>query len=376
MERVTLEPRKDWREKVEAVGMAYHTIDGETYWDESACYLFQSNEIDRLEEATAELHALCLQAVEWVIEKDLFSRLRIPIALAELAVRSWRSGEPSLLGRFDLAYDGHNPPKLLEYNADTPTSLLEASVVQWFWLQEVFPQADQFNSIHEKLIETWRELFPPGNTPIYFSCVADAPEDQGNLEYLMDTALQARLPVRFIGIEDIGYDRAGGRFCDLDNEPIDTLFKLYPWEWLAQEEFGLHLQRSGLRLIEPAWKIILSNKGILPLLWEFFPGHPLLLEAHFDEGCMKGDYVSKPFFSREGENVQIHRAQNPLAIPGSYGDNGCIYQRHTSLPNFQGNFPVIGSWVISGAPAGIGVREDSLEITTNESRFIPHLFRE
>lgn len=376
MERVVLKPRADWRKKVEAVGMSYHTIDGETYWDESACYLFQADEIDRLEEATAELHALCLQAVEQVIEKDLFSLLRIPVVLAELAVHSWRSDEASLLGRFDLAYDGLNPPKLLEYNADTPTSLLEASVVQWFWLQEVFPQADQFNSIHEKLIETWRDNFPSGSHPIHFSCVADAPEDQGNLEYLMDTAVQAKLPVRFIGIENIGFDGTAQCFCDLDNEPIGTLFKLYPWEWLAQEEFGRYLQRSGLRLIEPAWKIILSNKGILPLLWEFFPGHPLLLEAHFDETKMEGVYVSKPFFSREGENVQIHRAGNSLSIPGSYGGNGCIYQRYAPLPNFAGNFPVIGSWVIGGAPAGIGIREDSLEITTNESRFIPHLFQE
>jgi glutathionylspermidine synthase len=36
-----------------------------------------------------------------------------------------------LYGRFDLAYRGDGPPKLLEYNADTPTALFEAAVVQW-----------------------------------------------------------------------------------------------------------------------------------------------------------------------------------------------------------------------------------------------------
>ena len=50
-------------------------------------------------------------------------------------------------------YDGKAPPRLLEYNADTPTALLEASVAQWFWLQDCFPTADQFNSIHERLID-------------------------------------------------------------------------------------------------------------------------------------------------------------------------------------------------------------------------------
>ncbi len=53
-----------------------------------------------------------------------------------------------------------------------------------------------------------------------------------------------------------------------------------------------------------AWKAVLSNKGILPLLWERHPNHPNLLPAFFDDdpaaepsakpGC------AKPLFSREG----------------------------------------------------------------------------
>lgn len=73
-------------------------------------------------------------------------------------VWSWNEEPPAIYGRFDLAYDGIHPPKLLEYNADTPTALLEASVVQWYWLQDVFPKDDQFNSIHEHLVAKWKEL--------------------------------------------------------------------------------------------------------------------------------------------------------------------------------------------------------------------------
>lgn len=132
MQRIAVEPRHDWQERVESVGMLYHTIDGAPYWDESACYRFTRSEIDTLDMATAELHSLCLQAVEEVIRRDLFSRLCIPKPFAAKIIDSWEADEPTLYGRFDLAWDGSGAPKMFEYNADTPTSLLEASVVQWF----------------------------------------------------------------------------------------------------------------------------------------------------------------------------------------------------------------------------------------------------
>ena len=42
-------------------------------------------------------------------------------------------------------------------------------------------------------------------------------------------------------------------------------------------------QGSKVQLIEPPWKAILSNKGVLPLLWQRHEGHPNLLPAFFDD---------------------------------------------------------------------------------------------
>ena len=133
---------------------------------------------------------------------------------------------------------------------------------------------------------------------------------------------------------------------------------------------------SPLRVIEPAWKMILSNKGILPVLWGMFPGHPNLLEAAFDDHHLGGDYVRKPLLSREGENILVRRNGEWMGTSGTYGEEGYVYQRYAALPEFSGNYPVIGSWVIGGESAGIGIREDRSEITTNGSRFIPHYFQE
>lgn len=355
--------------------MKYHTIAGEKYWDESACYSFTPSEIDILEAATEELHRLSLEAVEHVIRNDLFECLQIPRQFVPYIIRSWEAREPSIYGRFDLAYNGTGEPKLLEYNADTPTSLLEASVVQWFWLQDLFPQADQFNSIHEKLIHAWGQ-WPFKHYPTHFACSEESDEDLGNLEYLMDTALQAGVDVRHIFIEEIGRDAANGHFVDLEENPIQNLFKLYPWEWMAREEFGEYLIDTSMRILEPPWKMILSNKGLLPILWELFEGHPNLLPASFSREVISGDFVRKPIYSREGNNIILFTDGQTIETPGSYGTEGWVYQAYTPLPVFDGNHAVIGSWVIGGHSAGIGIREDKGPITTNASRFIPHFFQE
>jgi glutathionylspermidine synthase len=375
MQRITTAPRHDWQGKVQQYGMEYHTIDGEVYWDESAYYSFSSSEIDELETATADLQELCIAAAEHIITNRLYEKLQIPSLAIQLIERSWENDEPSILGRFDLAYDGHSPPKMLEYNADTPTALLEASVIQWFWLKERFPDTDQFNSIHERLIEAWSSVKQNTERVLYFSCVQNAPEDFGNLEYIRDTAMQAGFNTEHIFIEDIGFDYTSKRFVDKNDMVIDHLFKLYPWEWLMYEAFGRHIETSATTFIEPAWKMLLSNKAILPILWELNPHHPNLLEASFDPKHFRSNFVSKPFLSREGCNIRVNRNGIISEHDGSYTNSGTVYQDLATLPCFDGNYPVLGSWIIQGEPAGIGIREDRSAVTTNTSRFVPHLFR-
>src|SRR5438128_5878652 len=138
MRRVTVAPREGWQRIVEEAGLTRHS--GEVpYWNESAFYEFTAKEIDVLETATNELEKMTLQAAQHIIDQKLYSRMGIPDIAVPLIESSWEAEPPSLYGRFDLAYDGVTPPKLLEYNADTPTSLLEAAVVQWYWLQDCFP---------------------------------------------------------------------------------------------------------------------------------------------------------------------------------------------------------------------------------------------
>ena len=376
MYRMTAPERPGWRQTFEELGFSFHSMEG-GYWSEGICYQFNAAQIDLLEEVSDELHAMCLQAVEHVVAQDLFARIGLNEQAAALARSSWQRQEISLYGRFDLVYDGHGDPKLLEYNADTPTALYEASIAQWVWLEELYPDCDQFNSIHEKLLDAFAALRQrkPLAAALYFSCVKEHEEDRVTVDYLRDVAMQAGIDTRFVHIEDIGYNPEAARFIDLDDLPMQLLFKLYPWEWLLSDEFAAYLREETISLIEPAWKMILSTKGILPILWELFPGHKNLLPSFFEPAPLGDRFVKKPMFAREGANVElVDGGARIAATEGSYGREGYIYQALQPLPEFSGRYPVIGSWIVNGLAAGIGLREDESPITKNTSRFVPHYF--
>lgn len=374
MKRHSIDPRPDAHEAVEKLGLSWH---GEgSYWNESAYYEFTGEQVDELEAATNELHSCCLQAVQYVIDENRFSELGIPEPAVPEIVRSWDAEPPSVYGRFDLAYDGVNPPKMLEYNADTPTALLEASVIQYDWLQARFAEADQFNSIHEQLLALWAELQPYLNGTLVHFTSLDSWEDEATVTYLADTAMQAGVQSVFIPIDEIGYQSTDGRFVDASGGPITTIFKLYPWENLWREEFYQYIPTAHALWIEPAWKAVLSNKAILAILHELFPGHPNLLPAYLGNSSnLKGGYVRKPVYGREGANVRLvgeggeilSQTEGPYAGPH-------VYQQLFPLPQFHGVYPVIGSWIIGQEAAGVGIREAEQMITGNTSRFVPHLF--
>jgi glutathionylspermidine synthase len=372
VKRLSTTPRADWQATVESQGFCFHTPDGAPYWDESVYYQFTSREIDELEAATYELDRMCMAAVEHVIQGRLFNLFGIPDAFADWVEQSWEVDDLTIYGRFDLAFDGKSPPKLLEYNADTPTSLLEAAVIQWYWMKDVHPDLDQFNSIHERLIEAWNAVKSTVGGTIYFSSLKGHLEDYMNVNYVRDTAIQAGLQTEYIAIDDIGWNETRRGFVDLQERPINEIFKLYPWEWLIHESFGPHLTSGPTRWFEAPWKMILSNKAILTVLYDLFPHSPYLLPASLSP--LGDSYVKKPTLSREGANIAIVTGgQTKLETAGDYGEPFVYHQLHL-LPEFDGKYPVIGSWMVNGYACGIGIREDKSPITQNLSRFIPHVF--
>ncbi|MFF2331001.1 MULTISPECIES: glutathionylspermidine synthase family protein [unclassified Streptomyces] len=434
MERRTAQPRPNWQQIVEEQGIVYPLTrypDGSLrpYWDESAYYVFSLSEVEALEDVVEELHSMCLVAAAHIVEQDRYAELGITDRrLAGLVAQSWRRRDelPSLYGRFDLRYDGSGPAKMLEYNADTPTSLVEAASAQWFWMEDRFPGADQWNSLHERLVDAWRRqaaLLPPGPLHFAHSEGDELGEDLMTVAYLRETAEQAGIDTEALSVEQIGWDRLTGRFVDERLRFIRSCFKLYPWEWLATDRFGPQvldtLDNGGgtgtTCWIEPAWKMLLSNKALLAILWELFPGHPNLLPSYLDgprelaapgsgeaaasgpggagvsgpggagvsgsgEAGVSGSgevaagggghgYVAKPLLGREGDGVTVHEPGSPAVLR----DEPCCYQELAPLPDFDGNRVVLGAWVVEDEAAGLGIRESAGLVTDEYARFLPHV---
>ncbi|WP_194792375.1 glutathionylspermidine synthase family protein [Pseudomonas sp. UFMG81] len=382
MRKVECAERPDWRATAEREGFAFHTIDGERYWDERGYYQFSEAQVSRdLEAPTLALHAMCLDAVARIVDSEaLMARLAIPPAYFDLVRRSWKAGESHLYGRFDFSYDGHGPAKLIEANYDTPTSLYEAAAFQLIWLDEqvsrgvLAPHASQFNSIAQDLVRAFATYERQGT--FHFSTIGGSVEDRGTTDFLRKMAEHAGISTRHIDLEDIGLD-GQGRFVDLDGQPIRRLFKLHAWEHIFHEAFGQAIAGSGTCFVEPAWKALVSNKGILALLWEWYPGHPNLLPAYLDDDptrpVPKG-WVRKPYFSREGANVDIRTAQGERVFEdGPYTDAPYVLQAYAPLPKFADNYALVGSWVVGGLASGIGIREDATLITKDSARFVPHV---
>ncbi|WP_159565730.1 glutathionylspermidine synthase family protein [Budvicia diplopodorum] len=382
MIRQSITERPNWRDVATEYGFKFHTMYGEPYWCEDAYYQFTLAQVEELENTTAEIHQMCLQVVDRVANSEaLLAKFHIPKHCWEFVQNSWKTQQPSLYSRLDLVYDGKGPAKLLENNADTPTSLYETAFFQWMWLEDQInagnlPQnADQFNSLQDKLIERFAEFKNlHGFSLLHFACCQDTDEDRGTVQYLQDCANEAGLANEFLFIENIGLGEKG-QFTDMQDRTIGNLFKLYPWEFMFREIFSTKLTDAGVRWLEPAWKSIISNKALLPLLWEMYPNHPNLLPAYFaGEPHDLTHYVTKPLFSREGANIQItENGQEVCKVDGPYGEEGMIIQQFQPMPRFNDSYTLIGSWLVDDRPAGIGLREDHSLITQDLSRYYPHI---
>lgn len=405
MQRHSVAPREDWQRIVEQQGLTFHSISAQgsssaqcapgvgnerPYWDETACYEFTAAEVDRLEAAANRMQAMCLAAAQHVIDAKRYEELEIPAAAVPMIEWAWNEEPPAIYGRFDVLFDGRGAPKLLEYNADTPTSLVEAAVIQWHWLSDTHADADQFNSLHERLIAKWKDVDAYLSKPVYFAS-ADFAEDQLTIAYLRDTAEQAGIKTRQLAMREIGWNERRGCFVDAGKyeDAIRSIFKLYPWESMMEEEFSEQCLRTyrEMRWIEPIWKMLLSNKGILPVLWELYPNDELLLEARFVNASSGAgwepapEWVRKPMHSREGANIVMKLEDGQtIETGGEYTNRRQIDQRlgpEVSFADASGaqRWPVLGLWMIDQECGGMGIREDAGRITGNFSSFVPHYFR-
>jgi len=377
MQLETVSKRANFKDYIKSIGV--DTADG--YWTEDKVFAFSEEEVLNIEDATAELNNMILNAVDHVVKNNLYHLFKIDERFHSLITKSWQRKDKGLCARLDLGFNPNTGEiKLFECNT-TPTLLIESAIAQSMRMKNSEFDFSQFNSIEEELLKQFSLLKKEhGVDTLYLSCM-DNPDDYAHTMYMLSCAEKCGINVIFLHIEDIGYDSETKKFVDLNNEIIENLYILYPYEWFFEDEFGKHLNNDILNvIIEPYWTIIAGSKAILPILWELYPNHKYLLPSFFNDtnNVLGMKFVEKPIYGREGMNVTIVDENFVEKNEGNYEKYGYIYQQKFDIPRFGGDvdgvYPVIGSWIVGNTACGMGVRAGSRLITDNNTPFYPHYF--
>jgi glutathionylspermidine synthase len=377
-------------EFLESIGFSWHTNEDDSGYISDRVVRVSEIEARAYYEASNELYNMFVEAGEYVIENDLLHKLGVPFNLQKIVKLSWESDVHwHLYGRFDLAggLDG-KPIKLLEFNADTPTSLLDSAVAQWALLKKNnFNEDSQFNNIHQSILENFQRLVTLEDSidkfseyydgwKILFTSLKGAYEDENTVRYLMSIALEAGFECEFAYIDEIEFDQSGIYYKDIQYE---YLFKLIPWEDIALEEPDLVIilteiiENQKAIILNPAYTVMFQNKAILNILWELFPNHPLLLESSFEPLVNKA-YVKKPIFGREGRNITIVDQDGEIkaSSDGEYGEFDHIYQEFATLNKDSSGVNYQAGLFFAYEGCGLGFRSDKNLIIDDNSQFVGH----
>lgn len=379
---------------LESIGFTWHTDSDNSPYVSDKIVEISSLEAEAFYEAGSELYDMFVKAGDYVVENNLFEILDIPHNLIDMVKESWSNDlHWHLYGRFDLSGGvGGAPIKLIEFNADTPTSLFESAIIQWAILKyNKLEESLQFNSIYEDLrdnfkrvliledpLESFEEINDQTRFKILFSSIKDNIEEINTTKFLQHIAQEAGYECDFAYVDEVGFSEDG---IFKDGIYYEFWFKLIPWESIALEEpelmdmlSNIITNQKGL-FLNPAYTMMFQSKAMLKILWDLYPNHPLLLESSFEPLTGK-KCVKKPTFGREGGNISILDSKGRIRASndGHYGDFKSVYQEYIEFPKDSfGNFYQAGLF-FSYHPCGLGFRRGG-EILDNSSKFVGHIIK-
>ncbi|MEA3432970.1 MAG: glutathionylspermidine synthase family protein [Campylobacterota bacterium] len=378
---------------LETLGFVWHTDSDETSYISDELVVISEHEAEAYYEATNELYDMFVEAAEHVVENDLFHEIGIPFNLIDVIKESWENDVHwHLYGRFDLAggIDG-KPIKLLEFNADTPTALFETAIIQWAMLKKNnLEEESQFNALYEALVDNFKRLVTLEEDvstfeerydgwSFLFSSVKGNSEEENTVKLLQHIATEAGFETEFAYIDDIEFSDEDG--IVYNDKSYELWFKLIPWEDIALEESDLAMLLTNIIksqkaiIFNPAYTLLFQSKGLLKILWDLYPNHPLLLESSF-EPLVGQKQVKKPIFGREGGNVSIldENATAMESVEGDYENHKMVYQTYTELATDTQGLSYQAGVFYAYEACGLGFRKGG-KILDNMSKFVGHLVK-
>jgi glutathionylspermidine synthase len=368
-----------FQRRLRDLGLMEAGPDGAPYWNTDAAYALAPQVSLKWLHAADAVHEMCLKAIDALISARDYAPFGIESPAMITAIeRSWHARETTFIGRMDFTLGADGVPKLLDYEADGPVCLPEASYLQWEWF-EAWKQTggkghvDQENLIYEKLISMWKKVPLGGRV-----CIASGGDADGDgnpldtaerftAEYLAETAREVGIEPHLCGIGQVGWDTEALRFTDGEDKVLEILVKLYPWQWMEQEPNAEALPLSKTRFLPQPWTRLLADKALLAVLWRMFPDSPHLLPAALEAGALRVPAVAKPRRGWDGLGVSLP------GEPTATDAGPLVWQAHCPLPVLDGVHAAPSVWMVDGEAAGLSFRESRAPITRIDARFVPHL---
>ena len=376
---------------LDELGFTWHTDSDGTKYVSDELVKISPDEAEAFYTATNEIYDMYVEAAEYVIENNLFFDLGIPFNLVESIKKSWENDVHwHIYGRFDLAggIDG-KAIRLIEFNADTPTSLFETALLQWALLKHNdMDEQSQFNNVYKAITNNFKRLITLfDDTDIFddrydgwkilFSSISGNDEEEATTKLLQQIATDAGFNTSFEYLENTHFDENG--IYDADENPYEYWFKLYPWEDIAHNEPELAttlnniMQNQKAIILNPAYTLLFQSKGMLKILSDLFPDSPYLLKTSFEplEGIKQ---VEKAVFGREGANTKIINADGSVTeqTDGPYENYKKVYQEYVDFPKDKNGSKYQAGVFFAYEACGMSFRKGS-EIMDNMSKFVGHM---
>jgi len=359
--------------------------------DQRRYYVLSETAHEQLILATNQLHSLFMHATDHVLKNDhLLEYFNLPKALWPKIHQSWNNRLNQMItGRFDFSISDRGI-KAYEYNCDSASCHMECGKVQGKWADyyDCEDGDDPGAELHNELRDAWKRSDVDG---ILHIMQDDDPEETYHALFMKDALDEADIKCKIIyGVRDLSWSD-DGNILDADGEPILWVWKTWAWETALDqlreeiEEGAMTpkqrraspprlvdvLLREEVMVYEPLWTLIPSNKAILPILWEMFPGHPYLLNGAFEltDELRKCGYAAKPIVGRCGSNISMYdgNAQLVESSDGIFTDRAQIFQEWFPLPKIGKYNVQVSTFTAAGSWAGSCLRVDASRIINNKS---------
>lgn len=352
----------------------------EDYFSEELLGVYTS-ELHRFRQTCIEAFNLFEQATDRILQRDELHLLGIPSFFKDCLQYSWQNREKHafLYGRFDLNGGFNNTrAKIIEFNADTCSTLPETLLWQPLQLEHLGNTFQQFNALSQDIGSTLSKLKNKlgTETPTFLSSTFGYQEDIINANCMNDIAYKSGYQPFYCDLEKVIFSEEEGIFYKIGEEyqPVDVWFKIIPWDWMFNEEPELAntvskiIQKELSVVLNPAYTAIWQNKKFLAYITQHFPNN-VIAETYLNP---KGsNYVTKPVYGRLGENVTI-QASDSVSSKGDYGNQDKVYQQYYPLIKDKEAYFYQTGIFFTNTPSAINFRTQESRIITDDCEFMSH----